>query len=512
MKSCPYGSFCYNSKNIVLLLLCIFCTTRTGTVVLYVESFSSRQAGRQITVTARTLLQSAVPHRQQERLQQDAKHDNWWTTTTTTAAATTTTRWTQPPAGVNRQRMQDLMKSNRDLLLSDGDDPLVVVVTGATGGLGTAIIHAVTQLTDKNSVIIAVDYNATALAALQATHSTKHHHYCNIQTVVADFADLQSVAAAGRTILKECHNSNNKIDILVNNAGIFYSLNDNESAPTSTQGYDLCFQVNFMSHVLLTEMLLPVLTKGRIVFVTSGMHWCVDGSRLVPSQVHDNNNNDNNKAPAASRGANRLSQHISQAYGNSKLAMLWYAAHLNRRRSNDNNNTATTHGNTTAVCACPAWAATGIAGEAGRAFLQAAAFDTQPADTTTELAGPAVQSTLNAMLVPSHKLNDNLLTSRAMFGNECVMRATGVLPSDEPLTQPLALWQSPLIQLLGGRTAVLQAYARAVILPLQRWLHDEMIIQPTSYEAGNLIAEQNALLAWSLEAVQEYLVVGFDEQ
>jgi len=81
----------------------------------------------------------------------------------------------------------------------------------------------------------------------------------------ADFASFAQTREFGETILAEY----DRIDVLVNNAGI-------GSAPderwVSEDGHEFRFQVNYLSHFLLTDMFLPLLREGapsRIVNVSS---------------------------------------------------------------------------------------------------------------------------------------------------------------------------------------------------------------------------------------------------
>lgn len=84
-----------------------------------------------------------------------------------------------------------------------------------------------------------------------------------------DMADLSSVEA-----LAERWNKTGKpLDILVNNAGIVPAV----GRPVLTKdGFEMCHQVNFLSHTLLTLSLLPSISKAsspRIICTTSCMHY-----------------------------------------------------------------------------------------------------------------------------------------------------------------------------------------------------------------------------------------------
>jgi NAD(P)-dependent dehydrogenase (short-subunit alcohol dehydrogenase family) len=85
-----------------------------------------------------------------------------------------------------------------------------------------------------------------------------------------DYADLSSVQKLAQRWL----DTGRALDILCNNAGM-------GSSPSSDvfktkDGLEICHQVNFMSHVLLTLSLLPALAKAsepRVVCTTSCFHF-----------------------------------------------------------------------------------------------------------------------------------------------------------------------------------------------------------------------------------------------
>jgi hypothetical protein len=136
----------------------------------------------------------------------------------------------------------------------------------------------------------------------------------------------------------------------------------------STRLY-LRFPVNYLSHFLLTEKLLPLLkqsSKPKILQVSSSFHWAVDGSDLRRMKVEDdatttttttttdNNNNIVASQPGGSHGF--LVYRSQRQYANSKLAQILHARSL----QNQPNNT-----NITVVSACPSWVGTQIVAKQG---------------------------------------------------------------------------------------------------------------------------------------------------
>jgi NAD(P)-dependent dehydrogenase (short-subunit alcohol dehydrogenase family) len=91
----------------------------------------------------------------------------------------------------------------------------------------------------------------------------------------ADFASLDSVRAMAR----EVGETEDRLDALVNNAGIGTTLPGDGERLESQDGYELRFQVNYLSHFLLTRELLPLITgsaPARIVNVSSAGQMPID--------------------------------------------------------------------------------------------------------------------------------------------------------------------------------------------------------------------------------------------
>jgi NAD(P)-dependent dehydrogenase (short-subunit alcohol dehydrogenase family) len=219
-----------------------------------------------------------------------------------------------------------------------------VVITGATNGIGLSLARVLTQR--LGATVVAVGRSEAKLQKLKGELGD------SVTTVEADLVDLASVSRAADTI-SETFDS---IDILINNAGIFYPARSTLTLDTTRfateQGYDRLFVTNYLSHVLLTEKLLPKLQRSSrptVVQVTSNFHWGVDGSDLVPP-------NDGGPIVAARPGGSHglLIFRGQRAYANSKLGQLYHARSLKRRYSNIR-----------VVSVCPSWVGTNIVGPDG---------------------------------------------------------------------------------------------------------------------------------------------------
>jgi len=280
---------------------------------------------------------------------------------------------------------------------------------------------------------------------------------------VADLGDLESVANAADAIYTKF----GSLDILVNNAGLSYMGQTPESY-SSAQGYDYTFAVNYLSHFLLTEKLIPLLEKStyrpRIVQVSSSYHWQVGTSDLEPAS--------NNGHPMASR--NDTDSYLRwKAYANSKLAQILHARALSRRFKQRKSSV-------TVVSICPGWVATDIARNgAGKMLLDFLAFSAN---------GAGLSSTINAMLRPDvgiHETNDFIMNSRHRFLFNVVRKSK--------------LMKSPFLR---------DAYfhmAGYFYLPLaQKFFFQHLVIESSSPESYH-VSTQESLYEWSLAAISHWL-------
>mmetsp|Transcript_7624 Transcript_7624/g.10853 ORF Transcript_7624/g.10853 Transcript_7624/m.10853 type:complete len:385 (+) Transcript_7624:135-1289(+) len=214
---------------------------------------------------------------------------------------------------------------------------LVVVVTGATSGIGLSLTKALSR---KGATVVAIGRSMGKLELLQ-------NETMGVQPVVADLGDLSSVSDAADEIIKKYR----RIDILVNNAGI-YSNPLLLKSRTSKQNFDETFGVNYLSHFLLTEKMLPLLRKSKratVVQISSSYHWASDGTDLDAV---------GGLPPKASLpGGTTTLFRDQRSYSNSKLAQILHSRALVRRPENQ--------GKVRAVNICPAWVGTQIGGKEG---------------------------------------------------------------------------------------------------------------------------------------------------
>lgn len=181
-----------------------------------------------------------------------------------------------------------------------------------TGGLGRASLLAIAK--QKPTTIYFTGRDVTAASSLQS----------EIQSISSttkaiflrcDQTSLTSVATAAKQIRSEA----SRLDLLVCNAGIMA-----KDPALTTDGYELQFGVNHMSHALFCDLLMPLLQatskqggQPRIVFLTSaGFRWTPSGGIVFPEL----------KTVQDYWFAGRWVR-----YGQSKLANLLYAQQLAKR-------------------------------------------------------------------------------------------------------------------------------------------------------------------------------------
>ena len=124
------------------------------------------------------------------------------------------------------------------------------------------------------------------------------------------------------------------------------------------------------------------------------------------------------------------------------------------------------------------------------------------------LAGPAVSSILNAMFLPNKHLDSDIFAGRKLIGNARIFER---FAGDDPVVEPLSFLDSAFVKrIFGGRSMFVQFVARYINLILQRFCHEEIIFQATSYEASNNRIWEEELMTWSMNAVKEHISLDYN--
>lgn len=198
-----------------------------------------------------------------------------------------------------------------------------VIITGANSGIG---YEAAKALAAKGArlVLACRDMAKCPQAAKSITHD---HPNAQVHPMHLDLAELESIYRFAEAFRK----NNKELHILINNAGVMmppYSK--------TRDGFELQFGVNHLGHFALSGLLIDLLanTKGqtRVVTVSSAAH-----------KVGDPDFGDLNWE--------KRKYKKFQAYGDSKLANLYFAFELQRKLH-------AAGANSISVACHPGWTAT----------------------------------------------------------------------------------------------------------------------------------------------------------
>jgi len=148
-------------------------------------------------------------------------------------------------------------------------DEQTVLITGATGGLGRALVH---RAAGHGATVVAHGRDERRLRdlALEVEEATG----TSIDTVAADLADLREVDRLADSVL----DTYDRLDVLVNNAGVGFGVPDGPRE-VSADGIELRFAVNHLAAYRLAgrlAKLLEVSAPSRIVQVASAGQLALD--------------------------------------------------------------------------------------------------------------------------------------------------------------------------------------------------------------------------------------------
>jgi retinol dehydrogenase 12 len=137
----------------------------------------------------------------------------------------------------------------------------ICLITGATEGVGKA---TAAELTSKGFTVVLAARNMAKANEVRA--EIKATTGGEVEIILADLTSLRTVHELAETFKRRYP----RLDVLINNAGIF--------APTrkvTEDGFEASYQVNYLSHFLLTHLLLDELKKseqGRIINLSSSVY------------------------------------------------------------------------------------------------------------------------------------------------------------------------------------------------------------------------------------------------
>jgi NAD(P)-dependent dehydrogenase (short-subunit alcohol dehydrogenase family) len=180
------------------------------------------------------------------------------------------------------------------------EDREVVLITGSTGGLGRELAQRIAA-TGAHVIVHGRDVERGEEVVARIEEEGRG----SARFIPADLASLAEVRELARTVLDDY----GRLDLLVNNAGIYTA--GPAGRASSEDGYELRFAVNYLSHYLLTRLLLPRLRESapsRVINVASLGQAPIDFDDVMLERGYS----------------------ATRAYGQSKLAQIMFTFDLAR--------------------------------------------------------------------------------------------------------------------------------------------------------------------------------------
>ncbi len=147
---------------------------------------------------------------------------------------------------------------------SDWIDGKVCLITGGNSGIGKFTAIGLAKL--GATVVMVSRDQARGEAARDEIIKSSGTKSENVELMVADLASLDSV----RRLASDFLQSHSSLHVLVNNAGLILA-----KRAVTKDGLETTFETNYLSHFLLTNLLLETLKSSapsRIINVTSDAH------------------------------------------------------------------------------------------------------------------------------------------------------------------------------------------------------------------------------------------------
>lgn len=133
----------------------------------------------------------------------------------------------------------------------------VYIVTGATGGIGSAIVRGLVERNVSRIVLACRNVQRANAVAEELPASGS-----DIEVLRLDLEDFSSVEA----FVDEIKKRGEKVRALINNAGTMPG-----EVRITRDGYESATQTNFLAPMLLTERLIPLMEEGSAVVFTTSM-------------------------------------------------------------------------------------------------------------------------------------------------------------------------------------------------------------------------------------------------
>lgn len=144
------------------------------------------------------------------------------------------------------------------------DQPSIVVITGASRGLGRAAAH---RMASDGHLVVATARDTTALSELCAKLRMAGHA---IEPHALDVTDDASVATLRDWIAQRF----GRVDVLINNAGILIDHYGTSILDLPLDALRTTLETNLFGMIRVTQALMPLMRTsraGRVVNLSSGM-------------------------------------------------------------------------------------------------------------------------------------------------------------------------------------------------------------------------------------------------
>ncbi len=178
----------------------------------------------------------------------------------------------------------------------------IVMITGATGGIGKETTRALQQM---GAHVVIVGRNPQKTADVVTEMKTRNPSGGEVDGIVADLSSLADI----RRLAAEYKQKYDRLDVLVNNAGAYFT-----QRKLSVDGFEMTFALNHLGYFYLTHLLMDTIKESapaRIVNVSSGAH--------AMGKINFDNLNSNGLFVGWT------------AYGTSKLMNILFTRELSRR-------------------------------------------------------------------------------------------------------------------------------------------------------------------------------------
>ena len=160
--------------------------------------------------------------------------------------------------------------------MSDAIRGLRILVTGATNGVGEALVE---KLSARGANVLVHGRDASRVAAVAAGLRS---NAAVVETFVADLSSLLAVNRLARDV-----SAAGSLDVLVNNAGVGFGR-ERSRRELSVDGFELRFAVNFLAPFLLTELLTARgLPTRAVINVGSAGQAPLDRDDLMSERRYD---------------------------------------------------------------------------------------------------------------------------------------------------------------------------------------------------------------------------------